>query len=176
MMQHLKRKCRPAAILLVIGFAVSLTAVLIGISSVNSILIALSEMEGETPVYLTMQNTGLSLALAIYLFSIVNCLAVTNYWIITQRRNMAVYKAFGWTGMQLAGKIIADMAGLLSISLCISMFLLGMLRQWNQTIFSIKLTPFFIIGTLALLLVTLAAAAVLPVISIMKIEPAEVIS
>lgn len=176
MLQQLKRKCRPTTFLLVIGFAVSLTAVLIGISSVNSILIALSEMESETPVYLTMQNTGLSLAFAIYLFSIVNCFAVTNYWIITQRRTMAVYKAFGWTDMQLAGKIIADMAGLLSISLCISMLLLDILRHWNPAVFSIRLTPFFIIGTLVLLLVTLAAAAVIPVISIMKIKPAEVIS
>ena len=99
MLQHLKRKCRPTTFLLVLGFAISLTSVLIGISSVNSILVSLSEMDNKTPIYLTMQNTGLSLA--IYAFSIANCLVVTNYWIITQRYNMAIYKAFGWSDRQL---------------------------------------------------------------------------
>lgn len=68
MLQHLKRKCRPTTFLLVIGFAISLTSVLIGISSINAIMVSLSEMDSETPIYLTMQNTGLSLALAIYFF------------------------------------------------------------------------------------------------------------
>lgn len=70
MLQHLKRKCRPTTFLLVLGFAISLTSVLIGISSVNSILVSLSEMDSKTPIYLTMQNTGASLALAIYAFSL----------------------------------------------------------------------------------------------------------
>lgn len=176
MLQHLKRKCRPTTFLLVIGFAISLTSVLIGISSINSIMVSLSEMDSETPIYLTMQNTGLSLALAIYIFSIANCLVVTNYWIITQRHDMAVYKAFGWSNLQLIGTIVADMAGTLSISLCISIVLLGILKHWNTAMFSIEPTPFFLIGTLVLLLFTLAVSTVIPVIKIMNIHPAEVIS
>lgn len=176
MLQHLKRKCRPTTFLLVLGFAISLTSVLIGISSVNSILVSLSEMDSKTPIYLTMQNTGTSLALAIYAFSITNCLVVTNYWVIAQRYNIAVYKAFGWPNRQLIGAIVADMAGTLSISLCISIVLLALLKQWNTAIFSIELTPFFLIGTLVLLLFTLAVSTVIPIIKIMKIYPAEVIS
>lgn len=176
MLQHLKRKCRPTTVLLVIGFAISLTSVLIGISSINSILISLSEMDGDTPIYLTMQNTGLSLALAIYIFSIANCLVVTNYWMITQRRDMAIYKAFGWSNIQLIGAIIADMAGTLFISLCISIALLGLLEHWNTALFSIQLTPFFLIGTLMLLLFTLTVSTAIPIVKIMKIHPAEVIS
>ena len=176
MLQHLKRKCRPTTVLLVIGFAISLTSVLIGISSINSILISLSEMDGDTPIYLTMQNTGLSLALAIYIFSIADCLVVTNYWMITQRRDVAIYKAFGWSNIQLIGAIIADMAGTLFISLCISIVLLGLLEHWNTALFSVQLTPFFLIGTLILLLFTLAVSTAIPIVKIMKIRPAEVIS
>ena len=176
MLQHLKRKCRPTTFLLVIGFAISLTSVLIGISSVNSIMVSLSEMDSETPIFLTMQNTGLSLALAIYIFSIANCLVVTNYWIITQRHDMAVYKAFGWSNLQLIGTIVADMTGTLSISFCISIVLLGFLKQWNAAMFSIELTPFFFFFSALLLLLTLPVSTVIPVMKIMKIHPAEVIS
>ena len=56
MLQHLKRKCKPTTLLLVIGFAISLTAVLIGVSAVNSVITSLSEMDSETPIYSTMQN------------------------------------------------------------------------------------------------------------------------
>lgn len=176
MLQRLKRKCRPTTFLLVFGFAISLTSVLIGISSVNTILVSLSEMDSKTPIYFTMQNTGLSLAFAIYTFSIANCLVVTNYWIITQRHDMAVYKAFGWSNRQLIRTIIADMAGTLSISLCFSIVLLVLLKHWNTAMFSIELTPFFLIWTIILLLFTLAVSTIIPIIKIMKIHPAEVIS
>lgn len=176
MMQHLKRKCKPTTFLLVIGFAMSLTSVLIGISSINSIMVSLSEADSETPIYLTMQNTGLSLAVAIYLFSIANCLVVTNYWIVTQRHDMAVYKAFGWSNRQLIGRIVADMTSTLSISLCISIVLIGFFKKWDTAVFSIELTPFFLIGTLILMLFTLSVSTVIPIIKILKIRPAEVIS
>lgn len=176
MLQNLKRKCKPTTFLLIVGFAFSLTSVLIGISSVNSLISSLSEMDSETPIYLTMQNTGLSLALAIYIFSIANCLVVTNYWIITKRRDMAIRKAFGWSNWQLICLIISEMAGMLTISLVISAGLLAVLGNWNAAMFSIELTPFFVIGTCGLLLFTLSVSVLIPVIQILKIRPAEVIS
>lgn len=176
MLQNLKRKFRPTTILLTVGFAISLTSVLIGISSINSIINSLSEMDSETPIYLTMQNAGLSLALAIYVFSIANCLVVTNYWMITQRRDMAIRKAFGWSNWQLIRMIISEMAGTLAISLAISACLLAVLGNWNTAMFSIELTPFFVLGTCGLLLFTLFVSVLIPVIRILIIRPAEVIS
>ena len=176
MLQTLKRKCKPTTFLLIVGFAISLTSVLIGISSVNSLINSLPEMDSDTPIYLTMQNTGLSLSLAIYVFSVANCLVVTNYWIITKRRDMAIRKAFGWSDGQLIRTIISEMAGTLAISLVISICLLAALKNWNATMFSIELTPFFVLGTCGLLLFTLSASVLIPVIRILKIRPAEVIS
>ena len=66
MIQKLKRKCRPTIVLMIAGFAVSFTSVMTGISTINALLEELSKADGETPIYWTMQNTGLSLALAIY--------------------------------------------------------------------------------------------------------------
>lgn len=176
MLQNLKRKCRPTTILLIVGFAISLTSVLTGISSVNSLISALSEMDSSTPICLTMQNTGLSLALAIYIFSVANCLVVTNYWIITKRRDMAIRKAFGWSDWQLIRMIISEMAGTLAISLVISTCFLAALGSWNTAMLAIELTPFFVLGSCGLLLFTLSVSVLIPVIQILKIRPAEVIS
>lgn len=76
-------------------------------------------------ISLTMQNTGQSLAFAIYVFSIAKCLVVTNYWIITRQGDMAIRKAFGWSDWQLICMIIAEMVGMLTISLGISAILLA---------------------------------------------------
>lgn len=176
MLQNFKRKCRPTTILLIISFAISLTSVLTGISSVNSLISSLSEMDSSMPIYLTMQNTGLSLAIAIYIFSVANCLVVTNYWIITKRRDMAIRKAFGWSDWQLIRMIIFEMAGTLAISLIISTCFLAVLGSWNTAMFSIELTPFFVLGTCGLLMFTLCVSVLIPVIQILKIRPAEVIS
>ncbi len=69
MFQKLKRKCRPTTILLAIGFSISIMSVLVGISAINDILTSLAEADQEIPIFNTMQNTGISLALSIYLFS-----------------------------------------------------------------------------------------------------------
>lgn len=176
MRQKLRRKATPTTLLLTVGFAVSLTSVLMGISTISTLLTDLSSMESEAPIYLTMQNTGLSLALAIYLFSIVNCLVITNYWIITRRRDFAIRKAFGWPNRRLIGLIATEMVEILAVSLCISIIFLALLGQWNPTIFRVQLTPLFVAGTLALLLLTLALSIIIPIIRILKILPAEVIS
>jgi ABC-type antimicrobial peptide transport system permease subunit len=175
LLQKLRRRCRPTTFLLIIGFAISLTAVLIGISSVNAVISAISEMGSEAPIYSTMQNTGLSLALAVYLFSIVNCFAVTNYWMAARRREMAIRKAFGWSNGQLMGLTVREMGGLLAVSLGISAGVLTVLEKGSR-IFSWELTPFFLLGTFALLLLTLFLAVLVPIIRIFKIQPAEVIS
>lgn len=60
MIQKLKRKCRPTIVLMIAGFAVSFTSVMTGISTINALLEELSKADGETPIYWTMQNTGLS--------------------------------------------------------------------------------------------------------------------
>lgn len=176
MLQHLKRRCKPTTFLLIVGFAISLTSVLIGISSVNSLINSLSEADSETPIYLTMQNTGLSLALAIYVFSVANCLVVTNYWIITKRRDMAIRKAFGWSNIRLIRLITFEMLGTLAVSVVISIGFMRILVMWNASLFSIELTPFFLISACGILLLTLFISVLIPVIRILKIRPAEVIS
>lgn len=171
-----RKRHRPTTWLLLFGFSISLTAVLIGISSLNAVLDALKATNTQLPVYSTMQNTGLSLALSIYLFSIVNCLVVTNYWMASKHREFAIRKAFGWANRQLIRLILLEMAKLLTVSFGISLSLLLLLAHQNSSIFSFQVTPFFLTGTLAMLLLTLFLSSILPVLRILKIHPAEVLS
>ena len=176
MIYQLKRKIGATSVLLTVGFSISFTAVLIGISSVNSALIAMRKNGQTAPIYDTMRQTGMSLAISIYAFSVINCLVVTNYWIITRRRDLAVKKAFGWSNLRLLGEISAEMSELIMIGLIISACELAVLINLGKGLFSIRLTPFFMIGTAILLLLTLILSAAVPFIKIIKIHPAEVIS
>lgn len=176
MFEKFKRKCRPTTILLIIGFAISISSVLIGISTVNSIILAISKADYKIPILSTMLNSGVSIALSIYLFSIANCLVVTNYWIITRQRDMAICKAFGWSNYHLIRSVLAEMAGILFISLCIGIVLIAAFTKLTDGALSVDITPFFLFGTVFLLLFTLAVSLIIPIIRILKIHPAEVIS
>lgn len=176
MIYRLKRKIGATSVLLIVGFAISFTAVLIGISSVNSALIVMKENGQTAPIYDTMKQTGMSLAISIYAFSVINCIVVTNYWIITRRRDLAVKKAFGWSDLRLLGEISAEMSEHIIIGLMISVCALAALINWGKGLFSIRLTPFFIISTAALLFFTQIISAAVPFIKIIRIRPAEVIS
>ena len=138
-------------------------------------LISAREVDIETPILLTMENTGLSLSFSIYLFSIANCLVVTNYWIITKRQDMAIRKAFGWSNKNLMTYITAEMGGILVVSLLLSALALGLLAVWSPEQFAFTITPLFLLGTIGLLLITLCIAVAIPFYRILKIKPAEVI-
>lgn len=176
MVQKLKRKCRPTTILLILGFSISIVSVLVGISIINDILTSLAKTDQVIPIFTTMQNTGISLVFSIYLFSIANCLVVTNYWIVTKCRNVAIRKAFGWSNYNLICEVMSEMAKLLIVSLCIGFVLIEVFSLMTEGAISIHITPFFLCGTLLLFFLTLVFSAVVPVIRILKIHPAEVIS
>ena len=168
--------CKPTTLLLVIGFSISLTAILVGVSTVNTLFDELSNAGSNMPILQTMQNAGLTLSVSIYLFSVINSFVVTNYWIITKCRDFAIRKAFGWTNRQLICLICKEMLGILLVSLCISGCLLYLLAQVGTKMLSVRLTPFFVLETFLLLIITLILSMIFPTSKIIRIEPAEVIS
>lgn len=175
MLWKVKRRCRPTTLMLVLGFAISMTAVLIGISVIHDLLESLASAGQEAPILQTIQNSGLSLALRIYLFSMVNCMTAANFWVITRRRDLAVCKAFGWPGARIIGAVVGELAGILLISLGLGLLLTAGLSHLTSGVLSIHITPFFLGSTLLLLLFTLAVSAAVPVVRILGIHPAEVI-
>ena len=175
MVRNIKNICKPTTILLIIGFSISLTAVLVGVSSINTILSVMNEAAGDLPIVQAMQNTGLTLSISIYCFSILNSFVVTNYWMITKRRNLAIQKAFGWTNKQLISQISQNMSVILSISLVISSSLLFLTTYIENDVMTVKLSPKFVVETVLLVLITLVFSMIIPIKRIITIEPAEVI-
>ena len=174
-MRNIKNICKPTTILLIIGFSISITAVLVGISSIHTILSAMDETNSDLPIIQTMQNTGLTLSISIYCFSILNSFAVTNYWMITKRRNFAIQKAFGWTNRQLIGQICRNMSVILLISSVMSSSLLLLTTYIKNDVIRVQLSPIFVLETVLLILITLLFSMIIPIKRIIKIEPAEVI-
>ncbi|MGM9940689.1 MAG: FtsX-like permease family protein [Bulleidia sp.] len=175
-MNRIRKAFTPSVILMVIGFTVSFASVMIGISTIEELLEQLAQAKEDIPLLWTMQNTGLSLAMEIYVFSIVNCLIVTNDRIVTQTEDMAIRKAFGWTNTRLNLFVIQDTAGILLVSLGCSVVLLTAIVHGSQGLFQIRLSPFFIGGTCVLFLCTLIIASMIPMIRIMRIHPSQVVS
>ena len=54
MLRKVKRRCRPTTLMLVLGFAISMTAVLIGISVIHDLLESLSSAGQEAPILQTI--------------------------------------------------------------------------------------------------------------------------
>ena len=176
-MDRIKKLCKPTTILMIVGFSISFASVLIGISSINSVMVSLSDMDTDSvPVYSVMENTGMSLALELYIFSIANCLVITNYWVITKHREMAIRKAFGWSNQQLMFLVISEMNKTLCVSMLLSALLLTIIEIFGANLFSLHLTPFFILSLAAMLVLTLLIASIIPILRILKIKPAEVIA
>ena len=63
------------------------------------------------------------------------------------------------------------MAEILLVSLCIGFLLIEVFSRMTEGIISIHITPFFLCGTLLLLLFTLVISVIIPVIRILKIQP-----
>ena len=176
-MNDMKSLNKPTMILMLIGFVISFTCVMIGISSLNTIMESLRTSDSQdTPLYSVMENSGMNLALELYVFSIANCFVVTNYWIITKQREMAIRKAFGWTNRQLILLIVTEMCKVLALGLFVSLVMTGIVKAFGAKYFSIHLTPMFVAETAIMFVITLIAASVIPSIRILKIRPAEVIS
>ena len=176
MLWNLKRNLRPTNLMLIVGFSVSLTAVLVGVSSVNAILCVLAEASEDMPIYVTMQNTGLSLAAAIYAFSIVKCMISANSWMISKRSDVAIRKAFGWSNRKLSLLITEKMAAMLAVGFAVSTVFLAVLGASGNEFLQIDFSPFFVLGTSVMLLFTLFLSVLVPMRQILKIHPAEVIS
>ena len=99
----------------------------------------MNETGSDLPIIQTMQNTGLTLSISIYCFSILNSFVVTNYWMITKKRNFAIQKAFGWTNRQLIGQICRNMTSILLISLVISSSLLFLTTYINENVITVQI-------------------------------------
>lgn len=117
MLQKIKRKCRPAVLLLITGFAISMASVLVGVSMTEAVLHSAAEDAASLPVVQTIHNTGLSLAMSVYMFSVVNCAVTANYLVISRRRDLAVCKAFGWMNTDIIRRLAKQISMALAVIL-----------------------------------------------------------
>lgn len=173
MLQKIKRKCRPAVLLLITGFAISMASVLVGISTTEAVLRFAAEDAASLPVAHTMHNTGLSLAMSVYMFSVVNCAVTANYLVISRKRDLAVCKAFGWTNTDIIQRLAKEISAALTAGLLLGWRITAFFSSHSREIISVEITPFLIVSTLALLVFTKALSMVAPVTHILKIHPAE---
>ena len=175
-MQKIKRRCRPAVLLLITGFAISIASVLVGISTTEAVLHFAAEEATSLPVAQTMHNTGLSLAASVYMFSVVNCAVTVNYLVVSERRNFAVCKAFGWTNADIIRQLAKEISAALTVGLFAGRRITAFFSRISRGIITVEITPFLAVSTLVLLVFTQALSMAAPVAHILKIHPAQAVS
>lgn len=135
-MFKLREICHPTFILMIVGFFVSFMSLTIGISSIDMILKRLDIIENSgMPIFDAMKNNGVTLSFEIYLFSIVNCLVSTDYWIINKERELSIYKAFGWSDRELIKRIMKELMIILLICLLLSILTVAAVIQTELPVF-----------------------------------------
>ena len=171
------RNMSPTAWLLMAGFAIAMTTMIVGVGLLQESLAEIQKVANELdiPLLQTMQDTGFTLMVCLYFYSIINCMVVANFWIISKRRDLAIRKAFGWSVPGLIGFIAGELLKILFCSMMISVFLIVLLRTSMPEYFAFQVTISILAGTVVILLLTLGLSLIVPVIRIIQIKPKEVV-
>lgn len=171
------RNMSPTAWLLMAGFAIAMTTMIVGVGLLQESLTEIQNATNELdiPLLQTMQDTGFTLMACLYFFSIINCMVVANFWIISKRRDFAIRKAFGWRVSVLIGFIAGELLKILFCSVIISIFMIVLLRISMPEYFAFPVTIFILAGTVVILLFTLGLSLIVPVIKMIQIKPREVV-
>lgn len=171
------RNMSPTAWLLMAGFAIALTTMIVGVGLLQESLTEIQKAANELdiPLLQTMQDTGFTFMVYLYFFSIINCMVVANFWIINKMRDLAIRKAFGWGVSGLIGFIAGELLKILFCSMIISVFIIVLLRISMPEYFTFPVTISILAGAVIILFLTLGLSLVVPVIRIIQIKPREVV-
>lgn len=173
-MFELREIYHPTFILMIVGFFISFMSLCVGISIIDMMLKQLDIIENNgTPIFDVMKNNGVTLSFEIYLFSIVNCLVSTDYWIINKERELCIYKAFGWSNKDLIKLIMKEILFIPLICLLLSVFAVVTVKKSRYL--SIEINIFFVVSVIILLIITLFISLIIPVYRILKLSPSDVV-
>lgn len=122
---------------------------------------------------LSYEDTGLSFAVVIYLFSIINCIIVSEFWIVQRKREIAVRKAFGWDNFDVVLLVFKDMFRLVGTTCLISLLLGFILSKVfiNLISLSIQFDMVNIVTVVIYIFMTSIISILCPIYKVTKMTP-----
>lgn len=131
---------------------------------------------GGSTVDNTLGRENIKINMIVYIFCILNCMVMSEFWIIQRRKELAVKKAFGMSNLRILAQIAGNITALSAVSLVL--FILGDLLLALTPVRSqitITLNGFTCLWTVLAVLLTVAVTMIYPVWKVLRFNVAEAI-
>ena len=128
---------------------------------------------GQSTVEKTLQKENIRINKVVYIFCILNCMLMSEFWIIERNKEFAIKRTYGFGQLRLIGGIARDIlilgAASLVIYVLVHLFAAGVL---GIKLYTISWNLRLIASVLFINLTALVCTIIVPVYRIMKMNPA----
>lgn len=128
---------------------------------------------GQSTVEKTLQKENIRINKVVYIFCILNCMLMSEFWIIERNKEFAIKRTYGFGQLRLIGGIARDILILgvasLVIYVLVHLFAVGVL---GIKLYTISWNLRLIASVLFINLTALVCTIIVPVYRIMKMNPA----
>ena len=128
---------------------------------------------GQSTVEKTLQKENIKINKVVYIFCILNCMLMSEFWIIERNKEFAIKRTYGFGQLRLIGGIARDIlilgAASLVIYVLVHLFAVGVL---GIKLYTISWNLRLIASVLFINLTALVCTIIVPVYRIMKMNPA----
>ena len=128
---------------------------------------------GQSTVEKTLQKENIRINKVVYIFCILNCMLMSEFWIIERNKEFAIKRTYGFGQLRLIGGIARDILILgvasLVIYVLVHLFAAGVL---GIKLYTISWNLRLIASVLFINLTALVCTIIVPVYRIMKMNPA----
>lgn len=128
---------------------------------------------GQSTVEQTLQKENIKINKVVYIFCILNCMLMSEFWIIERNKEFAIKRTYGYGQLRLIGGIARDILILgvasLVIYVVVHLFAAGVL---GIKLYTISWNLRLIVSVLFINLTALVCTIIVPVYRIMRMNPA----
>ncbi len=129
--------------------------------------------KGESTVSDTMARENLRVNVIVYIFCILNCMVMSQFWIMQRRKELAIRKTFGMSNFRIIMIIAENVISLIVAAFIIFIFMIALISLINSEIVE---WLNFSIATYLTIIMTIVVTAVMtmlyPIFRIIRFNPA----
>lgn len=132
--------------------------------------------KGESTLNATMQKENIKINLIVYIFCIVNCMLMSEFWIIERNKEFAIRRTYGYGQLKLIGGIAKDILVLGVVSLmCYALIHIIIANLIGVRLYEVKMDIKLVFMIVLINVTALVATLIKPVYRLMKMNPAVIL-
>lgn len=125
----------------------------------------------------TMRNTfgreNLRVNIVVYVFCILNCMVMSEFWIIQRKKELAIRKTFGMSNLRIIFHIVQNIISLIITAFLIFIVIYGVARLIGWEIVGLIDVSFYTcVAIICVIIVSSAVTMMYPIYKIIKLNPA----